>query len=52
MYVIVGLSQNGDREIIDSADTVQEAQYLTREYRLAFGPGWLINWRKRRIGDD
>jgi hypothetical protein len=40
-YRIMGKSSFGTEEI-DSADTRQEAEYLLAEYRLAFGPGWVL----------
>lgn len=51
MYVIIGVSKYGN-EVSDCADTREEALYLRNEYRDAFGPGWDIYFRKRRISDD
>lgn len=51
MYQIIGVSQFG-REIIDHADTVREACYLVGEYRLAFGPGWTITYKRAARGVD
>jgi hypothetical protein len=47
MYEIIGLSQYG-REVIDTADTLREALHMLGEYRLAFGVGWTISYRKAR----
>ena len=41
MFKIYG-TYKGNRELIDQADTKSEADYLASEYRLAFGPEWLI----------
>jgi hypothetical protein len=42
-YTIVGV-YNGKSEVIDSADTEKEAEYLVREYRMAYGQSWRIYW--------
>lgn len=47
MYEIIGRYQ-GESEVIDTADTKQEAEYLVGEYRLAYGAGWSISYRKAR----
>jgi hypothetical protein len=31
-----------ETEVIDECSTVTEAAHLCREYRVAFGPGWII----------
>ena len=41
-YVIKGKYQNGAWEEIDTAKDEQEANYLTKEYIIAFGTGWQI----------
>lgn len=41
MFKIYG-TYKGNRELIDEADTMKEAKYMLGEYRLAFGPEWLI----------
>ena len=51
MYVIVGTSKFGT-EVIDQADTSSAARYLVAEYRLAFGAGWSISYRRKRKSDD
>ena len=38
MFEIVWTSQYG-KEVIDTADTKKEAEYLMEEYRIAFGIG-------------
>jgi hypothetical protein len=45
MYDIIGVSQYG-REVIDTAESLRDALYMVGEYRLAFGPGWTITYRK------
>lgn len=35
MYKIIGISNN-TKEVIDIADTIEEAEYLVSEYKLAF----------------
>jgi hypothetical protein len=34
-------------EIIDTATSLRDAEYLIREYRMAYGKDWLI-WQGRR----
>ena len=41
MHKIIGVSE-GTKEVIDTAETTEEAEYLVGEYRLAFGKGWNI----------
>tara|TARA_Y100000310_G_scaffold155094_1_gene154582 strand:- start:94 stop:291 length:198 start_codon:yes stop_codon:yes gene_type:complete len=41
MYKIMG-TYRGNSEELDEADTLDEANYLLTEYRVAFGPDWLI----------
>lgn len=45
-YVIWGRSEYGTEEV-DTAETMSDARYMVREYRLAFGSGWVL-WIKRR----
>ena len=47
MYNIIGISQYG-REVIDTAESLTDAKYLVAEYRLAFGMGWTITYRRAR----
>ena len=42
MWKILGRYKAGKWEVIDEADTEEEAMRLAREYRLAFGEGWEI----------
>ena len=46
-YIIWG-EYEGKKEKIDRAKTEHEANYLVGEYRLAFGKGWKIWWKKKR----
>lgn len=41
-YYIYGKYQNLPKEIIDEAETEEEANYLLGEYRLAFGSNFLL----------
>lgn len=41
MYKIMG-TYRGEREELDSADSLDEANYLLAEYQLAFDGDWLI----------
>ena len=41
MYKIMSVSSYGTEQI-DEANTVKEARYLVREYRLALGSGFSI----------
>lgn len=45
MYSIIGRSKHGV-EIIDSANTKQEADYLVNQYSIAFGRDWSIYSKK------
>ena len=42
MYKIKGQSENGEIEVIDEADSKQDAVYLVSEYSMAFGSNWVI----------
>ena len=42
MYTLMGKYKNGRQEEIDTAETKHDADYLLQEYRLAFGPAWLL----------
>jgi hypothetical protein len=44
MYIIQASSQYG-KENIDTAKDRIEAEYLTQEYQLAFGPSFRITYR-------
>ena len=41
-YLIMGVYGNRAPEIIDTAKTQKQANFLLAEYKLAFGAGWLI----------
>ena len=45
MFRIMGTYQ-GEVEQIDTAETLQDANYLVGEYMLAFGHGWAIRAEK------
>ncbi len=47
MYEILGKYQ-GETEVIDQAETLQEAKYLVGEYQLAYGNQWRVWYRKAR----
>lgn len=47
MYKIMAVSRYGTEQI-DEADTLKEARFLVREYRLAFGSGFSIYIKKGR----
>lgn len=50
-WIIEGTYQ-GKTEAIDCAETQAEAEYLAREFRIAYGPDWLVSVRKARPSDD
>jgi hypothetical protein len=41
MFEIIGM-HHGKKEVIDAADSREDAEYLAGEYRMAFGPEWSI----------
>jgi len=41
-YYIIGI-YNGRKETLDCFDTLAEATKVMPEYRLAFGPKWVID---------
>ena len=41
----------GRTETIDEAETMKDARYLLQEYRMAFGPEWLL-WISQRPTND
>jgi hypothetical protein len=45
MYEIIGI-YNGQKEVIDSAESLTDANYLVTEYKMAFGSDWTI-YKKR-----
>ena len=46
-WYIVGQYLSASKEVIDEAESRKEANYLLKEYRMAFGPGWSI-WLANR----
>jgi hypothetical protein len=46
MYKIVG-KYRGKVEVLDRARDLREAEYLAREYSIAFGPEWSISIIRR-----
>ena len=46
MYNIIGISRIG-REIIDTADSKKEAEYMVYEYQLAFGSDFNITYKRK-----
>ena len=46
-FIIQAVSRNG-RENLDTAKDRVEAEYLTQEYALAFGPSFRITYREAR----
>lgn len=47
MYKIMAVSRYGTEQI-DEAQTIKEARYLVREYRVAYGLGFSIYIKKGR----
>lgn len=47
MFDIIAV-YNGEREVVDTADTEETASYLTEEYRIAYGRGWWVFYQKQR----
>lgn len=45
-FVIMGKYPGQDAEEVDEAENLEEARFLVKEYRMAFGPEWSI-WYKR-----
>ncbi len=41
MYELIG-KYNGKQEVLDTADTIEEAYFLLGEYMMAFGSDWNI----------
>lgn len=41
MFKIIG-TYKGKTEVLDTAKTLREANYLASEYRMAFGSQWVI----------
>jgi len=47
MYVIIG-KYRGEKEQLDTAKTMTEAQYLKREYEMAYGSEWIITIKTKK----
>ncbi len=45
-YQILG-TYKGNTEVLDGANNLKEAQYLVKEYRMAFGNDWIIKIKTR-----
>ena len=45
MYEIIG-HYEGESEVLDSTEDRHEAEYLRREYQLAYGDEWQITIRR------
>jgi hypothetical protein len=52
VYILEGTFPNSPHgwEYVDKAETQGEIDYLLREYKLAFGDGWL--WRIHKEEND
>lgn len=44
-FEIIG-TYRGESEVIDTAKTLKEAEFLVAEYRLAFGGSWVVKIRE------
>lgn len=51
MFEIIG-KYRGKSEVVDSAETEKEANYLAGEYRMAYGAQWSVTIRKARVNND
>lgn len=47
MYDIIG-TYRGQSEVVDTAETRKEAEYLRGEYQVAYGAGWGVTIRRSR----
>ena len=50
MTYIIG-SYQGNTETVDEFETRQEALAMMKEYRLAFGPSWLLRLSRKPVND-
>jgi len=41
MFEIVGV-YDGEKEVVDTAETQEDADYLLQEYQIAFGLDWIL----------
>jgi hypothetical protein len=49
-FYIIG-RYKGKEEIVDSAETLEDAKYLKVEYQLAYGPEWVVSIKKGEVQD-
>jgi hypothetical protein len=49
MYLIMGQYEGRDAEEIDEFDTRKEALQMLAEYQLAYGSGWRLWVRKKKL---
>jgi len=45
MYLVIG-KYKGTSEVLDESETKEFAQYLAKEYKIAFGSEWTITIKK------
>ena len=50
MYIIRGKYTGHEWETIDEVDDRVEAERLLKEYRMAFGPAWVLTIKRERQG--
>ena len=50
MYIIRGKYTGHEWETIDEVDDKAEAERLLKEYRMAFGPAWVLTIKRERQG--
>lgn len=51
IFKVMGCLKGAEEELIDRADTKREAEYLVREYRIAFGSDWRI-WSEEEVSEE
>lgn len=47
IYLIIGKYRTGMAELVDEFDSKDEAEQMLAEYRMAYGPDWLLYIRSR-----
>ncbi len=50
-YLIMAKSRYGTEEI-DEAEDLKTAEYLTREYQMAYGAEWSVSYTPQKGGGD
>jgi len=50
LYQIYAKLEGKDWELIDTAETEKDLDYMLGEYRLAYGKGW--TWRVEEVEDE